>query len=201
MIWFSAAPKQTGKPILASIAGQFSGRLTVISARVAAWSAAAIEAELERGKADRTVAGLEAYHYVLTVTYDFTTYNETGEAAQTQPREHVQDLWLAPRLPYSPLQLYPGLSYGYALSGSGKPMIDKAVLAAIEPRLAELGAVVRTAQPEPRDWGGVESPIVLEISEPQPAAPLDLPQVEDAPVVRDCCHDGGGLIVPPNFMT
>ncbi len=162
-----------------------------------AWSAAAIEAELERGAADRTVAGLQAHHYVLTVTYDFTTYDETGEAAQTEPREHVQDLWLAPELPYSPLQLYPGLSYGYALSGSGKPMIDKAVLAAIKPRLAELGGVVRTQQPEPRDWGGVEGPVVLEISEPQPAAPLDLAQIEDAPVVRERLLNA---VVGPLFM-
>ena len=163
-----------------------------------AWSASDIEASLARGETDQTVAGLETQHYVLTVTYRFATYGADGAPATAQERTHEQDLWLSSALPFTPLQLVPGLPYGYALSGSGKTLIDKAVLAAIKPRLAELGGVVRTRQPAPRDRDGIDEPVVLEITEPEPAEPLALPALVSAPVVPERLLDA---VVGPLFIS
>lgn len=163
-----------------------------------AWSAADIQALLARGEHDRTVAGLAAQHYTLTVTYSLTTYDADGARAAAENRTHQQDLWIAPDLPFTPLQLVPALPYGFALSGSGKAWIDRAVLAEITPRLAALGGVVRTEQPAPRDRNGIEDPLVLEISQPEPTEPLDLPAVASAPVVPERLLDA---VVGPLFIS
>ncbi|PWE17914.1 hypothetical protein DDZ18_04885 [Marinicauda salina] len=149
------------------------------------WAASDISAEITRGDRDMTVAGLEADHYVVEAQYTLTTFDADGAETGSRTVEHAQDVWFSDELPYSPLQLYPGLPFGYALSGSGKSLIDRAVIAELEPRMGELGAVVRTEQPAPDGFGDPPDPVVIELSDLQETEPFALESLDDAPVVPE----------------
>jgi hypothetical protein len=145
----------------------------------ASWSVVDLAIALDRGDDDRTVAGLDAAHHVLTVGYTFRSHDAQGDVTETRTVDHRRDLWFAEDLAFSPVQMLHGGFRDVAATPSFRPRIDQHVLAQVTDRFRALGALVRV---ETTLEG---APVAVAVDGFEPAAADAFATLETAPVVSE----------------
>ena len=145
------------------------------------WQAGELEIDFRRGDKDASIAGLDAKHYVATLSFDHDF--DVGDETPGQRFQFRRDFWFAPALPYSRLQTR-HLGQHQFLDASDERLkaaagrLNDAVLARLEPRMREAGMLVKS-----RIERGDET-IVTAIQNLRSAPTLDTQPVAETPVLR-----------------
>lgn len=156
------------------------------------WRVSDLDVSLQRGNGDRTVAGLEAQHYVLRVSYRHERFEPGSDDPRTERIESRRDFWFARSLPFSPAQLLPLQLANSRFVTYGPDRIQDGIYARVADRMRAAGMLVRTAL----DHRGKAVTVTVEDLAGAPA--LDLAALNDAPLVPESVADAA---IGPLFMS
>ena len=137
-----------------------------LDGQMSSWSVEGLETAFTPGDNDRTIAGLEADHHQLRVSYTLTRYGRDGEVRNKETVSNSRDFWFADALPYSPLQIIPNIYDSAYFTTSGIEALDEAIHEQVADEMRELGAVMAQEGEGPGGLPGSSAVSELEAAEP-----------------------------------
>ncbi|MEQ8558996.1 MAG: hypothetical protein RIB03_11825 [Henriciella sp.] len=157
-----------------------------LDGEMASWSIEDLETSFAPRDDDRVIAGLEAEHHQLTVSYNLTRYDRDGEVRDQQTVSSTRDFWFAKSLPYSPLQIIPNVYDSAYFTTSGIEVLDEAIHELVADDMRDLGAVVAQEGEGPAGLAGISAISRVEAAEaflPETLAEIPVLPVEQADVM------------------
>ena len=112
------------------------------SRRDAPWAIENLEVTMQPGERDMTVAGVEASHYVVEVSYD-KIINPDTDGEKNRPVAGTRHFWFDAERPFSPLQLLPLQVSDSLFVTYENPAIQNGIFLSLRDRMKELGMLVR----------------------------------------------------------
>lgn len=162
------------------------------SRRDAPWAIEDLEVTMQPGDRDMTVAGVEASHYVVAVSYDKIIAPGT-DAEKTRPVAGTRHFWFDADRPFSPLQTLPLQMNDSLFVTYEDPVIQDGIFLSLRDRMTELGMLVRM------EMAGRDGKThAFAIDRIEQAAPLNLAALDGVPVFTDSQADA---IAGPMFMS